>query len=108
MMETFGSTCHGAGRASSRSKARRTLTYESVLEGLKVSDTENKQNQRQVLAKAMAKKLSVKRGRTLQPEEIDALIENLFACKVPDVSPDGKPTMVILNYDDLYRKFKIY
>ena len=34
MMETFGSTCHGAGRASSRSKARRTLTYESVLEGL--------------------------------------------------------------------------
>ena len=82
--------------------------FESVLEGLKVSDTENKQNQRQVLAKAMAKKLSVKRGRTLQPEEIDALIENLFACKVPDVSPDGKPTMVILNYDDLYRKFKIY
>ena len=34
MMETFGSTCHGAGRASSRSKARRTLTYEAVLEGL--------------------------------------------------------------------------
>lgn len=34
MEETFGSTCHGAGRASSRAKARRTLTYEEVLEEL--------------------------------------------------------------------------
>ena len=34
MEETFGSTCHGAGRASSRAKARRTLTYEDVLQEL--------------------------------------------------------------------------
>lgn len=31
MEETFGSTCHGAGRAASRSKSRRTLNYEDVL-----------------------------------------------------------------------------
>jgi tRNA-splicing ligase RtcB len=34
MEETFGSTCHGAGRASSRAKARRTLSYEEVLQEL--------------------------------------------------------------------------
>lgn len=34
MMETFGSTCHGAGRASSRAKSRRTLSYEAVLDSL--------------------------------------------------------------------------
>jgi tRNA-splicing ligase RtcB len=34
MADTFGSTCHGAGRASSRAKSRRTLTYEGVLESL--------------------------------------------------------------------------
>ena len=33
--ETFGTTCHGAGRAMSRSKSRRNLTYETVLENLK-------------------------------------------------------------------------
>ncbi|CAD5212774.1 unnamed protein product [Bursaphelenchus okinawaensis] len=33
--ETFGTTCHGAGRALSRAKARRNLTYEKVLENLK-------------------------------------------------------------------------
>ena len=34
MQETFGSTCHGAGRASSRAKSRRTLDYEQVLSNL--------------------------------------------------------------------------
>ena len=34
MDETFGSTCHGAGRAFSRSKSRRTLDYENVLSNL--------------------------------------------------------------------------
>ncbi len=33
--ETWGSTCHGAGRALSRAKARRELTYEEVIEKLK-------------------------------------------------------------------------
>jgi tRNA-splicing ligase RtcB len=28
--------CHGAGRASSRAKSRRTLTYEGVLEALRL------------------------------------------------------------------------
>ena len=35
MTETFGSTCHGAGRARSRSNARNKLDYEQVLHSLK-------------------------------------------------------------------------
>ena len=34
MNETFGSTCHGAGRAQSRSKSRRNLSYQEVLDSL--------------------------------------------------------------------------
>ena len=34
MAETFGSTCHGAGRACSRAKSRRTLDYKDVLSRL--------------------------------------------------------------------------
>lgn len=30
MAETFGSTCHGAGRAASRNSSRRTLSYEEA------------------------------------------------------------------------------
>lgn len=35
MQETFGTTCHGAGRALSRAKSRRNLDYHQVLEKLK-------------------------------------------------------------------------
>ena len=34
MDETFGSTCHGAGRAQSRNKSRRSLSYQEVLDKL--------------------------------------------------------------------------
>merc|ERR1719229_1373632 len=34
MKETFGSTCHGAGRAQSRAKSRRNLDYTDVLSAL--------------------------------------------------------------------------
>lgn len=35
MKETFGSTCHGAGRSLSRAKSRRNLDYQEVLDKLK-------------------------------------------------------------------------
>jgi tRNA-splicing ligase RtcB len=34
MAETFGSTCHGAGRAQSRNRSRNNLSYEDVLASL--------------------------------------------------------------------------
>jgi len=34
MTDTFGSTCHGAGRAQSRNKSRKGLDYKDVLQGL--------------------------------------------------------------------------
>lgn len=35
MHQTFGSTCHGAGRARSRNNSRNSLTYTQVLDNLK-------------------------------------------------------------------------
>lgn len=34
MEQTFGTTCHGAGRALSRAKSRRNLDYQDVLKDL--------------------------------------------------------------------------
>ena len=38
MAETFGSTCHGAGRALSRCKSRNALSYEEVLARLRAKN----------------------------------------------------------------------
>ena len=35
MKETFGSTCHGAGRALSRNQSRKKLNHQEVLDKLK-------------------------------------------------------------------------
>jgi tRNA-splicing ligase RtcB len=35
MSDTFGSTCHGAGRALSRNASRRKLKHEDILQSLK-------------------------------------------------------------------------
>lgn len=35
MEETFGSTCHGAGRARSRAQSRHKLDYQEVMDKLK-------------------------------------------------------------------------
>ena len=83
------------------------LFIESVLESLKSPGQDQKTDQSQVLAKTLAKKLSIKRGKKLHQEEIDSLIENIFACNAPGVSADGKPTMLIISYNELNTKFKI-
>jgi len=80
---------------------------ESLLESLKSPGLENKLTRNQVMAKTIAMKLAVKRGKKLHPEEIDSLIEQLLACNVPELSPGGKPTMAVFSFDDLARKFKI-
>lgn len=80
---------------------------ESVIESLKTPVQENRLSKDQKLAKAMACRLAVKRGTRLQPEEIDSIIENLFACQVPDLSPEGKPVMMVLPFSDLIHKLKI-
>jgi DNA mismatch repair protein MutL len=82
--------------------------FENVLEGLRNLGSEARSNHRQALARTLARRLAIKRGRQLQPEEVNSIIENLFACNIPDVAPDGKPTMVLISFDELYRKLKIY
>jgi len=80
---------------------------ESIFEDLQSANPDNKSNKKLFLARAMAKRMAIKRGKKLQPEELLSIIENLFACKAPEMSPEGKPTMVILSFDELKQKFKL-
>lgn len=58
-----------------------------------------------LLAKSMAKSLSIKTGQTLNAVEQEHLVNSLFACKEPSVSPNNKPTFVTLALDELEKKF---
>ena len=80
-----------------------------VLEQL-ISDVENDvpdQNfsASDLLAKSMAKSLAIKTGQSLNAEEQEHLLNSLFACKEPAVSPNHKTTFITLGVDDIEKKF---
>jgi len=79
---------------------------ESLLEAIKTSSPTNKSDHFLALLNHFAKKMAIRKGKKLHQQEMNLLIENLFSCKVPEMAPDGKPTMVILSYDELQKKLK--
>jgi DNA mismatch repair protein MutL len=57
------------------------------------------------IAGRVCKRLAVKAGQALSPEEQRALLDNLEACESPRTCPHGRPTMIHLAVDVLERQF---
>jgi DNA mismatch repair ATPase MutL len=53
----------------------------------------------------MARSLAIKSGDKLQPEEMHAIIDDLFACPLPEQGLDGKACLRILKEDELNQSF---
>ena len=70
----------------------------------KGSDSNIKNTKREIIAKGMAKNLSIKYGQSLSNEEMSHLVDSLFACKMPYSSPEGKPTLVTIGINELEKK----
>jgi DNA mismatch repair protein MutL len=58
------------------------------------------------LARSMAAGMATRMNRPLQTEEATSLIGELFHCKVPDTDPEGRPTLVLVSFGELEKKFK--
>ncbi len=80
-----------------------------ILEQL-ISDVENEVpdahfSATDLLAKSMAKSLAIKTGQSLQKDEQEHLVNKLFACKEPNVTPTNKTTFITMSVDELDKKF---
>lgn len=62
-------------------------------------------SQAEVLAKQLSKNLAVKTGKPLYPESQRALLNHLFACKVPALSPFQQLTYTRISDGDIDKKF---
>jgi len=78
---------------------------DEVLEEFKQSGGLGVSKRQEKLARAMARKSSIKHGTVLQPEEMTQLIDELFACDLPYSAPNGKPTLITLTLDELDKRF---
>ena len=57
------------------------------------------------ISKFMAKSVAIKSGKYLTTIELENIVNGLFACKEPNVSPFQKPIFITLTTEDLDKRF---
>lgn len=89
------------------SESEVSILLEQLLSDLQDGIPESSFSQNDSIAKSMAKSLAVKTGTYLTEKEQENLLNGLFACKEPNVSPFHKPTFITMRVEDLDKKFAV-
>ena len=76
---------------------------EQILDNYKINTTDLQLDRKLNLAKTMAVQLAIKPQTRLSEMEMQNLVDQLFACNVAEVAPNGKKIYVILNMEDLFK-----
>ncbi|MGB1449126.1 MAG: DNA mismatch repair endonuclease MutL [Flavobacteriaceae bacterium] len=87
------------------SENRAVKVFEDLFLALENDAPQDTFTQTDALAKSMAKTLSTKRGTVLKIEEQQQLVNDLFACKEPQLSPFNRQIFVSLTKEELEKKF---
>ncbi|RXP47056.1 DNA mismatch repair endonuclease MutL [Lutibacter sp. HS1-25] len=78
---------------------------EQLLEDIKNDVPDASFSQLDVMAKSLSKSLAIKTGTNIELKEQEEIVNKLFNCKQPDVSPFGKTTFVTIDIDEIDKKF---
>jgi len=81
------------------------LIVEKLLEEYKNSPVDARSKAKEQIAISLSKASSLDYGTDLKQEEIDHLIDNLFACATPNFSPEGKKVLTIIPVTDIEKSF---
>jgi len=84
-----------------------SMVIEQLLSDLQDGIPASSYSQNDTIAKSMAKSLAVKTGSYLTEKEQDNLVNGLFACKDPNISPFQKPTFITMRVEDIDKKFAL-
>ncbi len=80
-------------------------SIELLIEQFKHFSSEIKFSKREKLIRCMSRQQAIKAGQSLGQKEMSALLEDLFSCNSPNVTPTGSPTYVEFKEDYLDRMF---
>ncbi|HRS18572.1 MAG TPA: hypothetical protein P5243_03635, partial [Bacteroidales bacterium] len=62
-------------------------------------------NINETIARSLAQSSALYRNPVMQPDEMQTFIAQLFQCSMHSVSADGKRAVVMLEYDEIFKKF---
>jgi DNA mismatch repair protein MutL len=105
--EVFGkNTVLVNGSPAQLSSGREKQLFEGLLEQFKINQAELSVPLPENLARALAKRASIKSGQKLMTEEMRSLADSLMVCKTPNYTPDGTPTFYIFETGKIETYFK--
>ncbi len=79
---------------------------ESLLEGFKNNTAILKLDKRDTLARTLARNAATKAGTRLLLDEMNLLIDQLFACRMPNQALNGKPVISTFTLNELAERFE--
>ena len=96
-----------SGIPANTSESEVATVLEQLISDLQDGIPDSSFSQNDTIAKSMAKSLAVKTGTYLTEKEQENLVNNLFACKDPNVSPFQKPTFITMRVEDIDKRFAL-
>ncbi len=78
---------------------------EKLIEGFKNNHSTLKLDKRDNLARTLARNAAIKAGTSLKQEEMNNLIDQLFACNIPGISISGKQIIIKITLEELAERF---
>ncbi len=79
-----------------------TALVQSILADAVAGQTNAADTISHIIASAMARKVAMPIGQVLSEEEMELLIEKLFACKAPNMTPSGQSVLIMVNPDKMF------
>ena len=81
------------------------LIIRQLLDNISNEIPDDNFSQTDMISKSLAKSMSIKNGQKLNSNEMEYIVNGLFACKEPNISPFNKRTYITLTSEDLDNKF---
>jgi DNA mismatch repair protein MutL len=82
------------------------IMIENLLSEYKSSGSVFRESPREKIAFNLARSSAINYGKPLKKEEMQEIVDRLFASELPNYSPDGKPVVIIINNDEIEKKFR--
>ena len=79
---------------------------DNILDAYKNQNDTWKSDHQKFIAKSLALSNAIKNGKTMASDEMNELIDSLFACESPFISIYNKPTAIELEINELIKRFK--
>jgi DNA mismatch repair protein MutL len=106
MLEPFGNnTFVIQGTPADVEQGNEKVAIEKMLEQYKHFSIDLKFTKREKLLRSLALQQSIKAGTSLTEREMKALVEDLFNCATPNITPNGKPTYLEFKKEELDKMF---